>query len=142
VSTLFPLYLAQEDAPPVTPGVPGAPAAPIGPASSTVPSNPSLPPQAPAQPSPWGQIIFFAAIIGVMWFLLIGGQRKEKKKREAIIAAVKKGDRVQTIGGILGTITDVRDTEVTVKVDNNTNTRITFAKSAVQTVLGSEDKPQ
>jgi preprotein translocase YajC subunit len=49
---------------------------------------------------------------------------------------------VQTIGGIVGVVTDVRENEVVVKVDNNTNTRITFAKSAVQTVLGSEEKPQ
>ena len=153
--TLFPIYLAQEDAPPVTPGNPtatGAPigpvapspsGAPIGPASSTVSSNPANLQQAPKQDqSAWTQIVFVAVIIGVMWFVLIGGQRKEKKKREAIISAVKKGDRVQTIGGIVGVVSDVRDNEVVVKVDNNTNTRITFAKSAVQTVLGDEDKPQ
>jgi preprotein translocase subunit YajC len=167
VSTLFPLYLAQEDAAPIppgspgtpgTPGLPGTPAgtgtpvgpvtpgpsgAPIGPASSTVPSNPANLQQLPKQDqSAWSQIVFFAVIIGVMWFVLIGGQRKEKKKREAIISAVKKGDRVQTIGGIVGVVTDVRENEVVVKVDNNTNTRITFAKSAVQTVLGTEEKPQ
>ncbi len=159
MSTLFPLYLAQEDARPVTPGsapgtpgnpgtpgTPGIPSntgAPIGPATSQQPSNPEHIQQLPKQePSQWGSLVFMSVALVAMWFIFIGGQRKEKKKREAIISAVKKGDKVQTIGGILGTVTDVREAEVVVKVDNNTNTRITFAKSAVQTVLGSEDKPQ
>jgi preprotein translocase subunit YajC len=45
---------------------------------------------------------------------------------------------VQTIGGVIGTIVEVKDAEVVVKIDETTNTKIRFARSAIQQVL--EDK--
>ena len=51
------------------------------------------------------------------------------------MASLAKGSKVQTIGGILGTVVEVRDDELIVKVDENSNTRLRFAKSAVTTVL-------
>ena len=52
-----------------------------------------------------------------------------------MLSSLEKGDKVQTAGGIIGTITDLKDTEVTLKVDENTNTKMKFARSAVSTVL-------
>ena len=77
-----------------------------------------------------------------MWFLMFNGQRKEKKRRAELLSAIKKGDRVQTVGGAIGTVTDIRDNDITVRVDDNTGTRIRFARSAVQTILGDDEKPQ
>lgn len=65
--------------------------------------------------------------------------RKEKKRREAMLAAVKRSDRVQTLGGIIGTVVDITPQEVVLRVDEVSNTRIRFARSAVQQVL-SEGK--
>ena len=141
----FPTFLAQEDAPPAPPGTiapqPSAPAGTPGVHSTVQPGAQPLP-TAPPPGSGWGQLIFFLAIIAVMWFLLLGGQRREKKKREEMLTALKKGDYVQTIGGVLGTVMDVREHEVVLKVDENNNTKLRFAKSAVQTVLSGESKPQ
>lgn len=139
----FPLFLAQEDAPPALPGsIAPPPPAPTG--TPGVPSTvqPGAQPiqQAPAPGSGWGQLVFFLAIIAVMWFLLLGGQRRERKRREEMLGGLKKGDFVQTIGGVLGTVTEVREHEVILRVDENTKLR--FAKSAVQTVLSGEAKPQ
>ena len=82
---------------------------------------------------------------GFFWILILAlvvmmvmttlGQRRERKKRQAMIEALKKGDRVQTVGGILGSVVEVRDSEVVVKVDENSNTRLRFARSAVQSVV-------
>jgi len=55
-----------------------------------------------------------------------------------MLAALKKGDKVQTAGGILGTVVEVRDSEVVVKVDENANTRLRFARSAIQAVLDDQ----
>ena len=82
----------------------------------------------------WLPLLFLLMLV-VMFVVMSGGQRKEKKKREAMLKALKKGDRIQTIGGILGSIVEVRDTEVVVKVDENANTRLRFARSAIQAVL-------
>lgn len=88
-----------------------------------------------------GPMMIFLVFIGVMWFMLMFGQRRDKKKRQAMLDAVKKGDQVQTVGGLLGTVVEVRDSEIVIKADENTNTRLRFSKSAVQAVLpGKEDK--
>ncbi len=53
-----------------------------------------------------------------------------------MVAALKKNDRVRTIGGILGTVLDVRDDEIVLKIDEATNTKMRIVPSAVATVLG------
>jgi preprotein translocase subunit YajC len=63
--------------------------------------------------------------------------RKEKKRREQLLASIKKGEKVLTIGGIIGTIADVRDDEVTLRVDENSNLKMRFTRSSIQQVLKS-----
>lgn len=74
----------------------------------------------------------------VFYFLLIRPQSKEKKRRAEMLSAVKKNDRVVTIGGIHGTVVNVKDDEITLKVDESNNTKITFSRSAIQQVTASE----
>ncbi|MFQ5429556.1 MAG: preprotein translocase subunit YajC [Phycisphaerae bacterium] len=71
----------------------------------------------------------------IFYFLMFRPQSKEKKRRAQMLAALKKNDRVITIGGIVGTVTSVRDEEVTLKVDESSNTKITFSRSAIQRVV-------
>lgn len=124
------LTLAQEDAPPSSPPMP-IEQTPAGPAQPGGPGPGTAPPQRGIDPI---FIIALGAIV-VMIFFSISSQRKEKKKREAMLGAVKKGDKVQTVGGILGTALEIKDAYVVVKIDENTNTRVKFARSAIQTVL-------
>jgi preprotein translocase subunit YajC len=78
------------------------------------------------------------AVMGiVIYFLMIRPQSKERKARTAMLAAVKKNDRVVTIGGILGTVLAVKDDEITLKVDESSNTKITFTRSAIQRVAST-----
>ena len=79
-------------------------------------------------------------ILVVFMFMSMNSKRKQEKQRQAQLAAIKRGDRVQTIGGILGTIVEVRDSEVVVKVDESNNTKIKFARSAVAKVTVDDDK--
>ncbi len=79
----------------------------------------------------------------LMMFLSGGAAKKEKKKRAALMASLGKHDRVQTSGGMIGTVVEVKDDEVVLRVDETTNTRIRFAKASVTSVLhkgkGAED---
>lgn len=87
---------------------------------------------------------FIFVLLGMFVFMLVlssMGQRKEKKKRAAMLGALGKHDRVQTSGGVIGTVVEVRGDEITLKVDESTNTKIRFAKSAVQQVLRQAGGP-
>ncbi len=63
--------------------------------------------------------------------------RKQKKKRLEMMSSLGKQSKVQTIGGVIGIVSEVRDDTVVIKVEDGT--RIRFAKSAIQTVLSSKD---
>ena len=63
------------------------------------------------------------------------GQRKEKKKRQEMLGGMKKHDHVQTIGGVIGSIVSINNDHIVLKVDESTNTRIKFARSAVSQIL-------
>ena len=89
--------------------------------------------------SPFGGILpIMLLVLGVLFFFSMTGGRKEKKRRAQMLADLRKGAKVQTAGGVLGTIVEVRDDEVLVKVDENSNTRMRFAKSAI-TAVTKED---
>lgn len=89
-----------------------------------------------------GDLTFLFVITGVLLFMIIFSMlagRKEKKARAQMLASIGSNDRVQTVGGIIGTIVEIRDEEVVLRVDENTNTRIRFSKAAVQQVLRKAD---
>jgi|GEM_PF-89238 len=79
-------------------------------------------------------------LIIVFYFLLIRPERKERARRQAMLNALKKNDRVLTIGGIYGVVTNVHReaNEVTIRVDDANNTRIRCTLSAIAQVLGEE----
>jgi preprotein translocase subunit YajC len=83
---------------------------------------------------------FFPIIVAVaiLYFFVFGSKKKQEKQRQEMLNQVQKGDRVQTIGGILGTVVEARDTEVVVKVDETSNTKIKFTRSAIHRVITDE----
>ena len=84
-------------------------------------------------------VLPFMLIMGfIFYFMLIRPQGKERKQRAAMLASIKKNDHVVTIGGIIGTVASVRDDEITLKVDESSNTKITFSRSAIQSVTPKE----
>lgn len=85
---------------------------------------------------------FMLLIIGMVLALIVFtlfGNRKERKKREQMLGSLKKHDRVQTVGGVIGSVVDVKSNVVVLKVDESSNTRMTFARSAIQQVLSESD---
>jgi preprotein translocase subunit YajC len=72
-----------------------------------------------------------------IWMTSRSRKRQEQQKKD-MLGAMKRGDRVQTIGGILGNVVEVRDDRILLKVDESNNTKVWFARSAIHRVLGEE----
>ena len=81
-------------------------------------------------------LIMFALIILIFYFLIYRPQKKRDKEAKAMLAAMKKGDKVVTIGGIHGTIVTVKDKTVVIKVDDSA--RIEFSKEAISSVTSKD----
>ncbi|GAB6929385.1 preprotein translocase subunit YajC [Paenibacillus sp. JCM 10914] len=76
-----------------------------------------------------GLILPFVLMFVIFYFLLIRPQQKKQKTRNAMLSALSKGDKVVTIGGLHGTITEITDDIVVLKV--NDVTKLTFDRSSV-----------
>ena len=99
--------------------------------------------QAEQQPGLLGSpILMMVLIFGVMWLFFIRPQSKERKKMEEMRKALKKGDRVMTAAGILGTVTNIDETGTTVTVRTGSTTFIDFDKQAILRVINAEVKAE
>jgi len=90
------------------------------------------PPPEGAQGNPLMTFLPFIAVILIFYFLIIRPQNKKRKETERMLGALKKGDKIITIGGIHGTIHKVNETTVIVKVDDNV--KLEFLRSAISTI--------
>jgi preprotein translocase subunit YajC len=96
----------------------------------------------PEGPPPWTTLIMFAGLFALFYFLVIlPMKRKDRQQREAIFNALKKNDRVLTHAGILGTVVSIKDKEdeVTLRIDDTTNARLSVLKSSIVRIFTKED---
>jgi preprotein translocase subunit YajC len=84
-------------------------------------------------------------IFGVFYFILIRPQQQKQKALKASVAAMKRGDRVITAGGILGTVQKLREGTNEVEVEIAPNVRVIVLKetisSIVKPVAANDSKP-
>ena len=98
-----------------------------------------------AAAAPSGAAAFFfnvfplVLVFLIFWLLMIRPQQKRMREHQAEIAAVKKGDRVVTGGGLIGKVTKVNDNEV--EVELGPNIRVTAVKSTLTQVVDPTAKP-
>lgn len=71
----------------------------------------------------------FILMGGIFYFMLWRPQKKEQQKRQNMLESLKKGDKIITIGGMYGTITNISEKKVTVEVAENVE--INFVRSAI-----------
>ena len=83
-------------------------------------------------------LIFLGLLLVFMYFILFRGPKKREQEHRKMIQSLKKNDKVRTIGGIIGVIVDVKDDEITLKVDESTNTKIKVIPSAIGKNLADE----
>jgi len=90
-----------------------------------------------------GMLLPFAVLIGVMYFMVIRPQKTQQKKREEMMAGLRKGNRIVSIGGLYGEILDIKDDVLLVNVsDQGEKAIIRVAKWAVQEVIGKDNQPK
>lgn len=85
--------------------------------------------------NPLVQMFPFALIFFIFFFLVIKPEKDKQKKHKELIGNVKKNDQIVTVGGIHGTIVNVKPTTVTVRVDDNAKMEID--KEAIATIKAS-----
>ena len=113
--------LAQATNPAAAPGTPGAP--------GTTPAD---------GPPPWLQLVPFIFLIALLLFFSMRTKKGEAQKREDMLSKLKKGDEVQTIGGLFGRVMEVKDDRVILKVDESTNTKVACSRTAIHRVTTEE----
>ena len=72
----------------------------------------------------WSMWIMLALIFVVMWLFMIRPQRKQQKELQNFRDGLKKGDKVVTVGGIYGTVCEVKEGTVLIEVDSNVKIRV------------------
>ena len=77
-------------------------------------------------------LITFLPMIAIFYFLLIRPENKRKKEAEAMRSALKKGHKITTIGGIVGTVVDIKEDKIVIETGAD-QVRIELAKWAVST---------
>ena len=90
-------------------------------------------------------ILTLVVPIGILfYFLLIRPQKREQAQRQSLLNAIKKNDRVITIGGIYGIVTNVHREadEVTIKVDETTNTKLRLTLGSIARVMADESSSE
>jgi preprotein translocase subunit YajC len=87
-------------------------------------------------------IVTFGLVFVIFYFLIIRPQNKKQKEAKKMIEAVKKGDKVVTIGGVHATVYTVKERTVILKVDEDC--KMEFSKSAIASVepKGGDEKPE
>ena len=81
------------------------------------------------------QFLPLILIFGVFYFLLIRPQQQRAKQMKAMLAALRRGDRVVTAGGILATVQKVKEGSDEVEVDLAPNVRVTVLRDTITSVL-------
>lgn len=89
--------------------------------------------------SPYFGMILMLLMLGAFWFMLMRPQRKREKQLREDLKAMKVGDQVMTIGGIVGRVMNINNDEVTIST-SAANTLMTFKMSAISQVV--KDRPE
>ncbi|MFR6032649.1 MAG: preprotein translocase subunit YajC [Bacilli bacterium] len=92
-----------------------------------------------AQPQGGGtsMLIFLVLMFAAMYILMIAPQRKRQKQHQTMISELKTGDEIITIGGAIGTITNVKEKTFIIRFGDNN--KMEFLKSAIQEKLSGTD---
>jgi len=98
---------------------------------------------APQHPCGGSMTLPLVLLGGLMLMIMMSsrGKKKQQAKHNEMLSGLKKGDKVRTIGGILGSVVEVRDDEVVLRIDDNANTRMRVVRRAIagQVIDGKKD---
>ncbi|QKS60083.1 preprotein translocase subunit YajC [Paenibacillus barcinonensis] len=81
-------------------------------------------------------IVPLVLMVAIFYFLMIRPQNKKQKQRNQMLSQLKKGDKIVTIGGLHGTIAEITDDVVVLRV--NDVTKLTFDRNAISSAVSRE----
>jgi preprotein translocase subunit YajC len=79
--------------------------------------------------SPWVQLVPFALVLGIFYFVILLPMKRRQKKVQEFLAALKVGDRVVTTGGIFGSVTKISDQSIQLQIAPNV--RVDVSRAAI-----------
>jgi len=86
-----------------------------------------------AQSAGWEGLIFPIGLVVILYFFMIRPQVKRQKEHKALVESLKKGDEVQTAGGLMGKVTDVTDNFCKLEIAEGLEVKI--RRSSVESVM-------
>ena len=78
-------------------------------------------------------VVMFGLMFAILYFLMIRPQQKQRQERDRMLSAIKRGDRVVTTSGMYGTVTNLSDTTVTLRVADQV--KLEFERSAIGRIV-------
>lgn len=90
----------------------------------------------PGGPSAWVQLLPFALVLAIFYFIILLPMKKKQQKVDAFLSALKVGDRIVTSGGIFGSITRIGDQSVQIQIADKV--RIEISRAAVVGYQGQD----
>jgi preprotein translocase subunit YajC len=130
--------LAQAEPNEMPSKISSAPLTSEGEAITTVPSDSNTVATRREPPKPFFPPWLLLALAVICILMIFRGPRKKQQEHKKMLQSLKKNDKVRTIGGILGTIVDIKDDEITLKIDESNNTKIKVISSAIGKNLSNE----
>ncbi len=79
--------------------------------------------------SPWVQLVPFALVLGIFYFVILLPMKRRQKKVQEFLAALKVGDRVVTSGGIFGSVAKISDQSIQLQIAPNV--RVDVSRAAI-----------
>jgi len=95
-------------------------------------------PQSRQPRSPLPTMLMIGLMFVVFYFLIFRGPRKKEQQHKQMVKSLNKNDKVRTIGGILGTIVDIKGDEIILKIDESNNTKIRINTNAIGKNLSND----
>lgn len=92
--------------------------------------------------APLGGMLLPLAAIGLLfYFMMVRPEKRKQAQHKEMVENLKKNDRVQTVGGIFGTVMSVNSDsrEVTLRIDETTNTKMRITQASVSRVIREKD---
>lgn len=86
-------------------------------------------------------IFLLLGMFGLMIFMTVMQGRKEKKRKAELMSGMTRRDEVRTLGGMIGTIVEMKDDRVRIQIDESTKARVWVSKTAVESILRKGGEP-
>ena len=94
---------------------------------------------APPEANPFMPLLFIVVIIAIFYFLLMRPNMKREKERREMLSSLEKGDEIITTGGIYGTIVNVNEQTIVVRVSDDPPMKLQFARGAVSRKVTNDE---